>query len=311
MEFRGPSVAAAEEAKAVRYLTKNLADHEQGKRDLEHLMKDLGPAVESYPEWHPLLTAPRKHRGGQASSRSLFPSFPGMDHTKNFVRGFITCPYSDAAAYKIVEDANQIDGLQAYRLDTPLYHDNAHPVVVEAHQVILEADGTIRSRDVIRWFLETAAANAKGAEVAETWWNIRSELLGRPHGSRSSLCVNQHTGAHIREILEAMNNSGVFGPIKESSLEMLSEKKRQTISETLVRTAVKNWNKSDEQFEFELRDETCQAEVRDTFNDGDELSVRVSIGDDDLYASGFYIAKEDRVEVLDPKGKKALAEKFL
>ena len=114
MEFRGPSVAAAEEAKAVRYLTKNLADPEQGKRDLEQLIKHLGPAVESYPEWHPLLTEPRKHRGDQASPRSLFPSFPGMDHTRNFVRGLITCPYSDAAADEIVKDANQINGLHAY-----------------------------------------------------------------------------------------------------------------------------------------------------------------------------------------------------
>jgi hypothetical protein len=60
-----------------------------------------------------------------------------------------------------------------------------------------------------------------------------------------------------------------------------------------------------------LRGETCQAEVRDTFDDGDELSVRVTIGSDDLHANGFYYGKNDRVDVLDPKGKRALAEKFL
>jgi hypothetical protein len=311
MEFRGPSVAAAQDADAIKYLTGRLADPEAGRRALEGLMEELGHATDSYPEWHPLMTAPQNPHRRAVLSQSSLPAYAGMDHTVNFVRGFITCPYSEENADKIVDNVSSINGLHAYRLDTPLYYDTAYPVVVEAIDVVLEADGTIRGRDVLRWFLEKTAAHAKRAEVAETWWNVRSDLLGRPHGSRSSLFVNQHAGAHIRKILEAMNNSGVFGPIMESSLEMLSEKKRQTISETLVRTAVRNWNKSDEQFEFELRGETCQAEVRDTFNDGEELSVRVTIGEDDLYANGFYYAKGDRAQVLDPKGKKALAEKFL
>src|SRR3546814_9233054 len=83
------------------------------------------------------------------------------------------------------------------------------------------------------------------SRVAETWWNVRSLILGSPHGSRSSLFVNQHTGVHMRKILEAMNASGMFGPIKESSLEMLSQKKRDAISETLIRTAVANWDGED------------------------------------------------------------------
>src|SRR3546814_9022491 len=83
----------------------------------------------------------------------------------------------------------------------------------------------------LAWFVQLSAAEATGAQVAETWWNVRSLILGSPHGSRSSLFVNQHTGVHMRKILEAMNASGMFGPIKESSLEMLSQKKRDAISE--------------------------------------------------------------------------------
>ena len=115
----------------------------------------------------------------------------------------------------------------------------------------------------------------------------------------------------MRKILEALNNSGMFGPIKETSLDMLSEKKRDKISETLIRTAVTNWDKSSKKFDFELRGETCQAEVRDTWDDGEELSIRVKIGDYDLYASGFYYEKEDRTTHTDPTGKQAVAEKFL
>lgn len=311
MEFRGPTIAAAQDAEAIKYLTGNLTDPEAGRRVLEGIMNELGHATDAYPEWHPLLTMPENPGGRDVFSLSQLPAYKGMDHTREFVRGFITCPYSDTVAKELVENVSEIDGLHAYQLDVPLYSDLAYPVVVEAMDVVLEADGTIRGRDVLQRFLDTTAAHAKGAQVAETWWNIRPYLLGRPHGSRSSLFVNQHTGAHIRKILEALNNSGIFGPIKESSLDMLSEKKRKTISEILVRTAVKNWNKSDDKFEFELRGETCRAEVRDTFDDGDELSVRVTIGTDDLHANGFYYRKNDRVDVLDPTGKRALAEKFL
>src|SRR3546814_17303431 len=90
-------------------------------------------------------------------------------------------------------------------------------------------------------FPYTTLFRSTGAQVAETWWNVRSLILGSPHGSRSSLFVNQHTGVHMRKILEAMHASGMFGPIKEASLEMLSQKKRDAISETLIRTAVANW----------------------------------------------------------------------
>src|SRR3546814_20682300 len=91
----------------------------------------------------------------------------------------------------------------------------------------------------------------------------------------SSLFVNQHTGVHMRKILEAMNASGMFGPIKESSLEMLSQKKRDAISETLIRTAVANWDGENSSFDFELRGETCTASVRDPWNDKPGLPVRV------------------------------------
>ena len=87
----------------------------------------------------------------------------------------------------------------------------------------------------------------------------------------------------------------MFGPIKETSLDMLPERKRNKISETLIRTAVTNWDKSSEKFSFELRGETCEAEMRDTWNDGHELSIRIKIGEFDLYASGFYYAKDDRI----------------
>ena len=311
MEFRYPSAVAETNAKSLKHLTEHLSKPEIGKAKFNELLKELGNTIDYYPEWHPVLTLPPNEGNNDAYALSELPTYKGIDHTVLFTQGFVTCPYNKDRANKLVNAVNEVMGLRAYHLDTPLYSDKAHPVVVTAYDIELEADGTIRSRDALAWCVQHLVKNARKAEVAETWWSMRSTILGRPHGSRSSLLVNQHTGGHMRKILEALNNSGMYGPVKEWSLEMLSQKKRKTISETLIQSAVKCWDKGKDSFTFELRGETCKAEVNDTWGDGYELSVSVVIGDYDLHARGFYYPKEDKLEVSDPTGKRKLAEKFL
>lgn len=311
MEFRAPSTAAEQNKFAMNYLTKSLGDPDQVREVVNSILTELGGAVEGYPDWHPLLTAPPQETDSHIQSLSQLKTYQGIDHTVECVRGFVTCPYREETAMLLVDAVNKVPELHAYKLEEKLYADNAFPVVVTANNVVLEADGTIRSRDAITWFTETTVKAARNAEVAETWWNLRSCILGNPHGARSSLFANQLAGAHMRKILEALNNSGMFGPIKESSLAMLSEKKRATISETLIRAAATNWKKGKEAFEFELRGETCKARVSDTWNDGKELSIRVEIGKFDLYVSGFYYTEGGKITNSDPIGKRALAEKFL
>jgi hypothetical protein len=304
-------VASQQNARAMSYLTKSLSDQEAGRERVNQLIEELGNAVGIFPDWHPIVTAPQRHTGRRAHAFSDIRTYEGRDHTVEFVRGFVTCPYSEEGADKLVAAVREVPGLVASRMDGPLYSDNAYPVVVEAVEVILEADGTIRSRDALRWFTRLSAEEAEMSQVAETWWNIRLNTLGGPHGSRSSLFVNQHTGVHMRKILEAMNNSGMFGPIKESSLDMLPQKKRAAISQNLIRTALKAWDRESKKFDFEMRGEVCKASVRDTWDDGSELSVSVNIGEYDLFVSGFYYAEADNVTHVDPRGKRALAEKFV
>lgn len=311
VEFRSPIVAAQQNARAIDYLTKNLAERAAGRVQVEKLIEELGNAVDTYPDWHPILTAPPRNYGQHVYGLSQIAAYEGIDHTTEFVRGFVTCPYSERCADKLVEAVSEVVGLYAYRLDQPLYADMAYPVVVVANSVGLDADGTIKSRDALTWFAQQCADEASNSQVAETWWNVRSNILGSPHGSRSSLFVSQHAGVHMRKILEAMNASGMFGPIKESSLDMLSQKKRDLISETLIRTAVKQWDKESESFTFEMRGEICKASIRDTWSDNHELSISVEIGSHDLYVSGFYYPKDDRVTHVSPRGKRELAEKFL
>jgi len=309
MEFRYPTASAEANMKALKYLTQNLSTPEKGREEFERLTKELGTSITSYPSWHPILTIPRSQ--GEGGSGFLSSLYEGIDHTIQFVRGFVTCPYDEKKANALVDSVNNLAGLNAYRTDTPLYSDHAYPVVVEATEVLLEADGTIRSRDALAWCVQELVRNAHDAQVAETWWNMRSDLLGDPHGSRSSLLVNQYTGGHMRKILEALNNSGMYGPVKEWSLDMLSKKKREQIGETLLRTALKQYKKGSETFTFELNGELCKASVRDTWDDGHELSVNVMIGPSDLVVSGFYYPEKDLLQSSDPRGKQALAEKFL
>lgn len=311
MEFRSPTVAAQQNARHIGYLTKHLRDPEAGRRLLEKLIEELGSAVDRYPDWHPILTAPPRRGFDHVSSLQQIETYSGIDHTKEFVRGFVTCPYSPERADRLVTAVSKVPGLHARRLDEPLYADDAHPVVVVAMEVDLEGDGTIRSRDALAWFAKQVTAAASGAQVAETWWNIRSNLLGTPHGSRSSLFVNQHVGMHMRKILEAMNDSGMFGPILEYSLDMLSQKKRDAISTTLIRAAIDNWDRKSEAFKFEMRGETCMTSITDTWKDGVELSVRVKIGEGDLYVSGFNEPKTGRITHVEPTGRRDVAEKFL
>jgi hypothetical protein len=311
VEFRSPTVAAQQNAKALAYLTENLSNPEAAKRLVEELIAELGNAVERYPDWHPILTTPPRQGTKHISAIAQLEAYTGADHTKEFVRGFVTCPYSAETAEKLVAAVNKIHGLYARKLDAPLYEENAHPVVVVAMTVQVEADGTIRSRDAIAWFTQHTAAAAKGAQVAETWWNVRSNILGLPHGSRSSLFVNQHAGVHMRKILEAMNASGMFGPVMESSLVMLSPKKRDAIACTLIRAAIDASNGERASLVFELRGETCKASIRDTWEDGAELSVRVEIGEHDLSVSGFYYQKDNKITHIDPTGRREIAEKFL
>jgi hypothetical protein len=311
MEFRSPTVAAQQNAAALRYLAKNLSDPEAGRERVEKLIEELGNAVERYPDWHPILTAPSRSGAEHVSDVAQLKEYSGVDHTQNFVCGFVTCPYSSQRADRLVASVGQISGLYARRLEGPLYADNAHPVVVAAVNVEREADGTIRSRDAIAWFTQCTAAAADRAQVAETWWNIRSNILGVPHGSRSSLFVNQHSGLHIRKILDAMNASGMFGPVLEYSLDMLSAKKRDAIARTLIRTAIGAWDRTSPSFEFELRGEICKAVIRDTWDDGMELSIRVEIGKQDLFVTGWHYPEDGKVTHTDPTGRRDIAEKFL
>jgi hypothetical protein len=227
------------------------------------------------------------------------------------VAGFLTCPYDPKAADELVVLANSTQGLSARRLEAPLWADGTHPVVVRASEIQLEADGTIPLRDAMRWHIALMAENVRNAQVAETWWTMRSSLLGRPFGGRSSLFVNQTTGGHLRKSLEVLNDSGMFGPIYEYSLDMMPERQRDKIGQILVRTAIKVSGCTAGEFEFQLAGQSCVAKIKDTWDDGHEFMMNVKVGENDLNITGFHYPETNKFQSTEPTGKQKVAKIIL
>lgn len=61
---------------------------------METLTHRIGPVVDSYPIWNPLMTTSIS-RKAKPNHPSYECGYRGLDHTVLFAHGFITCPYTD------------------------------------------------------------------------------------------------------------------------------------------------------------------------------------------------------------------------
>ena len=105
VEFRQPNAATNTNARALQYLTESLADPQRGSAVVRELISELGNVVDLYPDWHPLITIPT---GGKPEALEQIKAYDGLDHTVYFVRGFVTCPYDDESANRLVQSVNQL-----------------------------------------------------------------------------------------------------------------------------------------------------------------------------------------------------------
>jgi hypothetical protein len=194
-------------------------DEEQRKRSketLQDLADKLGPVVTAYPSWHPLVRHHDNRNPVMTPSKDC--GYKGLDHTRYFAHGFITCPYGDAqealdsvAALPFHPAAS----ITARKLDVQLYNPTATPILVkcEWHKP-LEITGMIPLSLAMPLLLENEIPCWQCSQVAETWETMRPYFLGRPHGSRSSLFVSQETGQAMKKIWNELIYTGMFGPIK-------------------------------------------------------------------------------------------------
>jgi hypothetical protein len=218
--FRADEAAASGFRNTKSYLVPRQftpAQREIAEEALQEIVSKLGPTVDGYPTWHPLVA---KH---DLRSPETYPNdrcgYHGLDHTRYFVHGFISCPYDDGQ--RIIDSAGELPSLpcasiSAERLEVPFYSEQATPILVRCEwSEDLEPNFTIPKRLAVPLMLEQELPSWRWAQRAETWETMRPYLLGQPHGNRSSPFVTQETALAIKNIYLAMNESGMFGPTKD------------------------------------------------------------------------------------------------
>lgn len=179
-----------------------------------------GPVVETYPIWHPLVAA--KDSDSSATTPSEQCGYEGLDHTIYLRNAFITCPYGGVDEVMASVDKvnrhpfiSKVAEISAERINAQLYHPNAQPILVRCEwERRMDRDGTIPAGVAVALMLEQQVPCWRTAQVGETWKTMCSYLLGQPYGSRSSLFVNQDTGQQIKDIWNAIINTGMFGNLR-------------------------------------------------------------------------------------------------
>lgn len=197
----------------------DLEEREKSEQKLFEVVEKYGAVVEAYPSWHPLVT----NHDDRSPVRTPEDRccYKGLDHTRFFVNAFITCPYGDGQ--EVIDSVeslphNSVATINAERLEVKLYNADATPILVSCdwHKPLSEGH-MIPASIAIPLMLQKEVPSWEWAQVAETWETMRPYFLGSPHGSRSSLFVNQETAQTMKKIWNLLINTGMYGPVNVSN----------------------------------------------------------------------------------------------
>ncbi|CAB5532521.1 Uncharacterised protein [Providencia rettgeri] len=232
MAFRANESKTDLTQRAIQYLTPKGSSPEQRTQvsNLIHkLTYQLGAVVEGYPAWHPLMKGYHTDCLIPTSPLDEIHRFARIDHTVWFVGGFVTCPYRETDS--LIDRVNQFRGtdkgcsVEAYSLKNylsrycddmpkepiPLYQPDTHPVVVQCDWFFdIDKHGYIPASAAVPLMLEYLLPKWQTGEGAGEWENIKGEILGYPHGAKSSLFVTQKTGQTLKALWEQLVKSGMF-----------------------------------------------------------------------------------------------------
>lgn len=214
--FRADEAAASGLDRVRKYLIPRSFSPEQraeSEQALQNIVSQVGPVVDAYPTWHPLVSQhSARHPETTPSERT---GYSGLDHTRFFAHGFITCPYGSVE--DVIQSALNINcapcvSISAERIEASFYADGAEPVLVRCHwDKDLEENHTIPKGLAVPLMLEQELPVWRWAQRPETWETMRPYLLGEPYGNRSSLFVNQDTALALKKIYLGLVDSGMFG----------------------------------------------------------------------------------------------------
>tara|TARA_R110001583_G_scaffold195451_1_gene373763 strand:- start:4295 stop:4963 length:669 start_codon:yes stop_codon:yes gene_type:complete len=221
MAFRADEAARIGYEQVEAYLVPRARDAEESERvrckeALLDIIDELGPVIDTYPAWHPLVcNHDSQHSVTTPSDRC---GYKGLDHTRYFANGFITCPYDDGQ--KVIDSVKDLPmhpvaSITAERLDLPFYNSSTTPILVKCEwDRPLSNNGMIPLSLAMPLILEREVPCWRWAQLAESWETMRPDFLGTPNGARSSLFVDQETGQAIKKVWNAIIHTGMYGPIK-------------------------------------------------------------------------------------------------
>ena len=191
-------------------------EKQRSEAKLLDIVDEYGPAVTSYPTWHPLV------RNHDQMHPETYPNdrcgYRRLDHTRFFRNAFITCPYGDGQEILDAIEALpscHVATIRAERLEVQLYTPQATPILVTCKwEKPLESDGTIPASLAIPLLLQQELPCWERSQLGETWETMRRYFLGSPYGSRSSLFINQETGQTMKKLWNQLIYTGMFGPLR-------------------------------------------------------------------------------------------------
>lgn len=223
MAFRADEAALAGYSEAEDYLVNRLKGISDDARRasqaaLRTIVDELGPAIDTYPTWHPLVVNHDDMEPVTTPDREC--GYEGLDHTTHFLNGFVSCPYGDGADEIIASvkrlPPHPVARIVAEKIDAQFYSTDATPVLVKCvwDSKKFRGQGPIPLAVAMPLMLQKEIPAWEWAQVAETWETMRHYLLGGPRGARSSLFVTQETGQAMKKLWESLIFTGMFGPIK-------------------------------------------------------------------------------------------------
>ena len=212
MAFRADEARSSGYERARSYLlSRTIERHERVRSEAAFvdIVDRLGPVIDSYPHWHPLVAAHSDPRS-PATTPGSDCGYEGLDHTVCFANGFITCPYEDGQQVMNAVDSlpeHPVATITAESLDAQLYHPGTTSVLVCCRwNRPLPTDGMIPKSWAVPLILEHELPCWRWAQLAESWETMRPYLLGCPHGSRSSLVRESGNRPGHQEHLERTNS---------------------------------------------------------------------------------------------------------
>lgn len=223
MAFRAEEAAQSGFERAYKYLIpagSNSDKRLKVRNQLQEIVTQCGPVVDGYPAWHPFMKEADPFQWSPSTPHNL-KSFSGLDHSIYFQNGILTCPYGhavDALIKQIDAFEHQDAFITIQRLEEiQLYHEQAIPLLIKCvwSGDWKEYDGTFNVRTAMGLMLEREIPNWRTAKFNESWEGMSSQIIGEPHGARSSLFVNQVTGQHLKTVWNQIIKTGLFGLSKD------------------------------------------------------------------------------------------------